>query len=277
MIYCFFGHHKMATTFITSIMERIASSVGLKSEVANLPSRFNYNLGEHILNNEIRFLSYVNADSKYVSQITKPFRGFHVIRDPRDCIVSAYFSHRNSHSTKIWPELLEHRKKLLSLSTEEGLIAEISFSKELPTDSHKLEPFSSINKWNYNQHNILELRYENMINNEAAFFFNIFEFLGVLSSNNLQYYREKVKKLFCNKNNCNPVLKKHRLLEILKLCSFSKLADGRLPGQQNDASHYRKGISGDYLNYFTPEVKACFKKAYPGLLENLKYEVDDKW
>ena len=277
MIYCYFGHHKMATTFITSIMERIASYVGLNSEVANLPSRFNYNLGEHLLTNETRFLSYVNANSKYVNQITKPFRGFHVIRDPRDCIVSAYFSHRNSHSTVIWPELLEHRQKLLSLSTEEGLIAEINFSKELPTDGDKLDPYSSIIKWNYNQHNILELRYELMIKDQTTFFVNVLDFLGILSKSNLHYYKKMTEKLIRNNKDYNPALKKQKLLEILNLSSFSKLAEGRVTGLQNDASHYRKGISGDYVNYFTPEVKACFKQNYPGLLENLQYEVNDKW
>jgi hypothetical protein len=277
MLYCYFGHHKMASTFITTLVRHISKYVGLRSEVVNIPSKFNYNLGEHLLNNGTRFLCYVNAQCEYVNQITIPFKGFHVIRDPRDCIVSAYFSHRNSHSTRIWPELVEHRKNLIDLSTEEGLIAEISFSKELLTDSHKLAPFQCMKKWNYNQQNILELRYEDMINNETIFFYNVFEFLGLTSKNNLEHYKNIAKNVFRNKNNFIPSIREYTFVELLKLSSFSKLADGRLPGLQNDASHYRKGVSGDYINYFTPKVKAQFIKTFPGLLETLKYEVNDNW
>ena len=144
MLYCYFGHHKMASTFITTLVRHISKYVGLRSEVVNIPSKFNYNLGEHLLNNGTRFLCYVNAQCEYVNQITIPFKGFHVIRDPRDCIVSAYFSHRNSHSTRIWPELVEHRKNLIDLSTADSLNLSLTNSISVEDDLGRISTIGSL-------------------------------------------------------------------------------------------------------------------------------------
>jgi len=74
-----------------------------------------------------------------------------VIRDPRDMIVSGYFSHLKSHSEQDWPELTEHRKRLQSLSKEDGLLAELDFSRQFLDD---------LATWSYSDPNILELRFD---------------------------------------------------------------------------------------------------------------------
>jgi len=277
MLYCYFGHHKAATTYISSVVQSISSHLGLPSEVIFSPYLFDYNLGHYVSNLNESFLCYINADPKYVNQIAVPFRGFHVIRDPRDCIISAYYSHRNTHSTSGWPELIEHRNNLLNLNVEEGIIAEIAFSNKLVTGGYPLEPFASMQKWNYNLPNILELRYEDMINNYVVFFRSIFQFLGIIPQSKTERFLYLLRKEVHFRNPFKPSLNQQIFLKIINSYSFSCLADGRFPGILNSNSHYRKGIAGDYLNYFTPRIKTKFIETYPGLLESLNYEVNDKW
>jgi len=116
----FFGHHRCGTTWISDICEDVCRESWLKYYKAHSPAKFNFDLKQFITANKIDFLSYTNADWNYLSGIEN-YRGFHVTRDPRDIIVSSYFSHLHSHSTREWKELIDHRKKLENTSREEGL------------------------------------------------------------------------------------------------------------------------------------------------------------
>jgi hypothetical protein len=51
-----------------------------------------------------------------------------VIRDPKDAIVSAYFSHRNTHWFPDYNDWQRHQERLRRLSFDDGLMAEIEFS-----------------------------------------------------------------------------------------------------------------------------------------------------
>ena len=89
---------------------------------------FGGDLERYVREQKIDFLLYGNADFQQVQRLpVEKIRAFHYVRDPRDIVVSAYFSHRNSHSTEAWPELVEYREKLRSCSKEEGLFLELEF------------------------------------------------------------------------------------------------------------------------------------------------------
>jgi hypothetical protein len=47
---------------------------------------------------------------------------------------------------------------------------------------------------------------------------------------------------------------------------------GRRPGQEDVSSHYRKGVSGDWRNYFENVHVQHFHKRYPGVVEKLGYD-----
>ena len=64
---------------------------------------------------------------------------------------------------------------------------------------------------------------------------------------------------------------------ILNRLSFERLAGGRKQGEENRASHYRKGQPGDWVNHFTPKVRQLFKDRYGELLVRLGYESDTSW
>ena len=52
---------------------------------------------------------------------------------------------------------------------------------------------------------------------------------------------------------------------------------GRRPGDENEFSHRRKGIAGDWRNHFDRDLGELFENAFPGLLTDLGYEESAEW
>src|SRR5215203_1829910 len=59
--------------------------------------------------------------------------------------------------------------------------------------------------------------------------------------------------------------------------SFEKLSRGRERGQEDTSSFYRKGIAGDWKNYFTARDRQVYKEEAGELLIRLGYERDLDW
>jgi hypothetical protein len=59
--------------------------------------------------------------------------------------------------------------------------------------------------------------------------------------------------------------------------SFEKLSKGRVRGQEDTSSFYRKGVAGDWNNYFTERDKEIYKEEAGELLIRLGYERDLNW
>jgi len=59
--------------------------------------------------------------------------------------------------------------------------------------------------------------------------------------------------------------------------SFEKLSKGRERGQEDTSSFYRKGVAGDWNNYFTERDKEIYKEEAGELLIRLGYERDLDW
>jgi len=99
----FFGHHKCGTTWIESIISQVCRYIGMNHIDFHSPRQYADDLPGYIEKNSIQFLSYTSSSMKIIRQF-KPDKGFHVIRDPIDIVVSAYYSHLYSHPTDEWPE-----------------------------------------------------------------------------------------------------------------------------------------------------------------------------
>ena len=67
-----------------------------------------------------------------------------------------------------------------------------------------------------------------------------------------------------------------QLKSILEKYSFKNIA-GRKKGEGDKKSHYRKGMAGDWRNYFTDNHKAEFKEVAGDILIELGYEKDKNW
>lgn len=70
---------------------------------------------------------------------------------------------------------------------------------------------------------------------------------------------------------------KKTLKYIIEKYSFENLSGGRRKGEENRSSFFRKGISGDWKNYFNNEIRECFKEEIGQLLIDVGYEEDTNW
>jgi len=244
----YFGHHKCASKWINLVMMKVCEKIGLKHGLTN----FIRDLKGFVNKNNIQFLSEINA--KYSSVVHLDLlKAFHVVRDPRDILVSAYFSHLYSHPVcDDWPELVDLRKKLSSISQEEGLLYEMEENRG---------NFERMGEWNYKHPDILEIKMEPLTKKPFETFTTILNYLNLLDDNN-----ENAGKITMAE-----------LKGILDELNFSKLSGGRKKGEENLNSHYRKGVAGDWKNHFKSEHVTAFKKQYGRLLITLGYERDFDW
>lgn len=202
-------------------------------------------------------------------------KAFHVIRDPRDLLVSAYFSHRNSHATDKWPQLEAQRRKLKALPFEDGLIATMDF---IPNVFHNLK------RWDYSRPEILELRMEDLCSAPYEGWLEIMEHLGVLEddlgeSKTLGGLKRSVNRLgvrfawagvsFTPFKGAN--ITGESVLSAVYDNRFKKLSKGREKGQVDESSHYRSGQPGDWKNYFKLEVMDAFRDRFGELPRDLGY------
>jgi len=261
-LYVFCGHHKAGTLWFIRMLASVCFEIGLKGAYIPTPKTFNFNLKKHIDENEIDFIWYANADMKYLNQLDN-YNGFHVIRDPRDTVVSSYFSHKNSHPTNDWPELIEHRKKLQSVGVDEGLMMELDFSKTLSTNGIDLNMFDALRKWDYSKDNLMEFKFEECIKSPEVMFLDVLRFLGILSVPGEENDKTKISE--------------ERACHIVEKNSFKSQAKGREIGQSDEKSHYRKGVAGDWENHFREQHKKYFKELFDDLPVFLGYEEHNNW
>lgn len=70
---------------------------------------------------------------------------------------------------------------------------------------------------------------------------------------------------------------KERLEEVILANRFEKITGGRKPGVEDVLSHERKGIAGDWKNYFTVRVAKEFNRLYGDLLIKSGCEANHDW
>jgi hypothetical protein len=226
-------------------------------------------------------LTFSNARQDCLSRLP-PFKGMHLVRDPRDILVSSYFSHRNSHPTDKWPELSTHRANLLKLPLEQGLLQEMEC---------RARQFSDMFNWHYQRPEILELRMEDLTEEPEQLMIRLFAFWGRLAPDRADALRT-IRELY---NKATIWLEYHRspgggvprwrmnsvspamIRKVTAQHAFVRKSGGRNRGQLNTQHHYRNGMAGDWKKYFSPELTRCFKHRYNDLLVKLGYEQDAAW
>ncbi len=248
----FFRHHKCAGTWFHQICKQVSNKIGFN--YAYLPQEMYHVsktptssiINDFIKKNDINFFSYGNTPMQVVNGL-KTFRGVNIIRDPRDILISAYFSHLYSHETNINPKIGKLRNKYQNVSQEEGLIIEL--------EEFMPYVFKMMYNWDYSQKNVMEIKFEEITVNTVEVVPKIFEFLGLMEE----------------------YISYDDLLKIINENSFKKLSGGRSISQEDKRSHYRKGVSGDWKNYFTDKIKRRFKELNNELLIKLNYCNDGNW
>ncbi len=286
MLRAYFGRHKSASTWARSILQEAAYALDLKVVTIHVPEQWAPydSLGDMIRATRPDLLIMTNAQREWVETLPE-MRAFHLIRDPRDIIVSGYFSHLNSHPEVVgglpWPALVEHRRNLRHLDEAGGLLAEVEFS------SMFLDPMA---EWDYTHPSILEVRMEDAIADPVKSWSTILGHLDLLTPDgsgperlrraavkwNLAARRE-TPKVLAYPRMVLPRLPIHRLpgaypANACARFSFSRLSKGRERGQEDVHSHYRRGVAGDWRNHLTATHLAALRERYGNLVEHLGYE-----
>ena len=187
------------------------------------------------------YIRYNKFDS-----LDKPLgnKTFFIARDPRDLIISNYFSLKHSHNP-YHPYILEMRNKLNNMSQEEG-ISEIINSFTKGTKETLEGWFLQKSK------NIMLIKFEDIFGDEQVKIFS-----ELLKHCELQISRKDIDNL-------------------LEKYSFKNIS-GRKLGKEDVKHHYRKGTPGDWKNYFNDEHRKLFKTLSGGLLITCGYEKDNNW
>ncbi|SHL05651.1 sulfotransferase domain-containing protein [Rhodothermus profundi] len=273
----FFLRHKCASMWLSAIAERACAMLGIPYVYFYKSTRWGWNFADFYQKTDHPVLGCANPEIDEVRQLQN-FRGVHVVRDPRDLIVSAYFSHRYSHWFKPGTEEYAHQERLRRVPKEEGIRLEIEFSERY------LRPIAD---WDFSMPHVLELKFEEVTARPYESILQIFAFLGLLDEDDWTWWRQLIDTPRFVWNRVarrwggwgrwpRRTIPAEKLLGIVYELQFERLAR-RSRGQEDPKSHYRKGQPGDWRNHFTEEHVALFKERYPGLLVKLGYEPDDNW
>ena len=185
----------------------------------------------------------------------------HIIRDGRDVAISNLHAFWNSARDRGGPidldsEELERRDAYLEdresfLKSGESIFTE-SRIKQLSSSWKRLITRARGDGQRLFGDNYLEIRYERLLDEPRAELERVFEFLAVDRDT-------------------------RTVDQLIEENSFEKGARGRVRGEEDTTSFFRKGIHGDWKNVFNDRDRRIFKEQTDNLLINLGYEKDMNW
>jgi hypothetical protein len=220
-----------------------------------------------------------SINSNYEIAQKLPFqKAFHLIRDPRDIIVSGYYSHLETHPISQWKELAIHRTRRQGLSKDEGLLAEMEFCAEFLND---------IASWNYDDERILEVKFEQLVRSPEVSWNKILKHLGLcdeeIMDSKKEYFVSLINRiaykigLFRYWKIPQLPVSSALCMEAVNMFSFERLSKGRRPGEEDLTSHYRKGVVNEWQSHFTEQHKSRFKELFGDILVLTNYEKENEW
>jgi SAM-dependent methyltransferase len=230
-------HWKAGSQWIFKILRECTPDLIIPAQVAELQF-----LHDKVQSGKVYPTVYVTKEQFDSVELPEDWRRFIVFRDLRDTLISGYFSMKISHPI-ISPRIAYQREILQDLNQEDGLIflLDVFLNDSANIQRSWLdagEPF---------------LRYEDLIANDVEILTPI-----LLDQCRLPVSREKLE-------------------EVIIANRFDRWTGGRERGQEDITSHARKGIAGDWKNYFTPRVERIFNAKYGDLIVRTGYEVSEDY
>lgn len=288
MLRAFFGHHKTASTWVRSILNDV--SVALDLDQRTIHTEANHapyaTLREMVDAEQPDLLSITNPSREVVDSLPSML-AFHVVRDPRDIVVSAYFSHLHSHPISFggveWPELAVHREALEKLDHDEGLMREIEFTGPL---------IDTMSTWDYARPGMLEVKMEELVEEPLKVWTRIFTHLDWMADESRRSVPLGLARIKWNlaprRTAPRSIVLLRRYLHLGRLpmdrlpqaylpwllgrYSFANMSGGRKPGEEDVTSHYRRGVAGDWKNHLTDRHLAAIRERFGDLVERLGYD-----
>lgn len=185
----------------------------------------------------------VNYDYKSFKEkiilVDDNYIGFYVYREPREYIMSTYYSWMFSH-----PGGHEKRNFIKSLNKEEGLKYIIDQTKEW-------NEWDMIRSWGLCDDNkIIKLKFEEIFGTDEK------------QNRMIELFNEKMGLSLSNK----------QLTTLKNNMKYSNFSGGRKQGEKNNKHHYRSGGELTWKNEMSDNVLSHFYKVTGDLVEILGYE-----
>ena len=178
---------------------------------------------------------FTNASYEFVSRNIS--EGLHVIRNPLDLIVSAYYSHKSTHPLDGWPELALQRQVLCSSNEHDGLFATLAFLERDDFYNGAVGPLHALRHWNFDDDRFPTLRMEHLVSNPSDLL------TSVIGSRSTSLLTPDPSKYTFN--------------------AFT----GREVGQVDDSSHYRSGKTDQWRGTLPSTIIQYVRFNYRSLLE----------
>ena len=226
-------HHKCGTVWMKDIFSAVCDRLSLVfyiGEQRHLPRRYDVFFQDH---SSFRF-----------SRLAGAHRGLHLIRDPRDLIISGVFYHER-YTSERW--LTVPNPKFQGRSYQQTLAGLPSLEEKIRFEMLHIggSTIRDMLAWDYGRPAFYEAKYEDLIEDvELCRFRDIFTFLG---------YPED------------------QMDELLQIAFDGSLFSGRT------SAHVRSGQPRQWQSYFTKPLHRQFLEHFGDALVRLGYEQNDQW
>jgi len=236
-------HHKTGTVWMDGVFKAIADEVGAEY----LDFRTEYGRLEQKLRSPFILFNY-DSDFRDQSNLLDrdDVRILHLIRDPRDVLISAMHYHLKSGESWLHTPVpgynnITYQRRLRELPTR---FDQYVFEMEHSTAG----TLRGMLAWNYDRANCFEARYECLREDtDLSFWTSIASFLG---------------------------FEAHELAAC-RQCFWQNSLFGGLSRIGN--RHVRSGDVGQWKHAFNRELAYAFVDRFPAVLQALHYEPDSKW
>jgi hypothetical protein len=236
-------HHKTGTVWMDGVFKAIARDVGAQY----VDFRAHYARLHDALREPFILLNYDSNFCDFGHLLTRDdVRVLHVVRDPRDVLISAMHYHMKSAESWLHEPIpgyddVTYQRALKALPTK---FDQCVFEMEHSTAS----TLKDVQCWQYGRPNCFEARYEDLRQDaDLSHWRRIAEFLG---------FDEDEQQSTCRRFWQNSLF-------------------GGLPRLGN--GHIRSGAVAQWKGEFTVRLGYAFVSRFPGLLQALNYENDPRW
>ena len=229
-------HHKCGTVWMKDIFSAVCDRLSLVfyiGEQRHLPRRYDLFFHDH--------------SSFQFSRLVGAHRGLHLIRDPRDLIISGVFYHERCTSER-W--LADPAPQFQGRSYQQTLARLPSLEEKIRFEMLHCSgaTIRDMLAWDYGRPTFYEAKYEDLIEDvELRRFRDIFTFLGYPDD---------------------------QMDELLQIAFDGSLFSGRVTAPPG---HVRSGQPRQWQSYFTKPLHRQFLEHFGDALVRLGYEQNDQW
>jgi len=184
----------------------------------------------------------LDAKSRHDDQREPGERAVICVRDPKDVVVSQYWSWKNTHKNNT-KDILRVRAALQTMELTEGLVYLL--------ENRQVVFCEGLRDWlpDLDSPYLHTLRFEALLSDFRLEMGLALDHLGVDLSDAGDDILSRMEDQY----------------------SFEALSGGRTAGEENRNSHYRKGVAGDWRNHFDHEVATIFDEVYGDVCDRLGY------